>query len=76
MSSEQKIVWEYCALRMNIDGSAKKLKFFDADGNHKVSDITDPHLEIAKLGNDGWELITLTQIQKPDARVYYLKRRK
>jgi hypothetical protein len=39
-------------------------------------DITDPHMEIAKLGNDSWELVSLAQIQSPDARVYYFKRPK
>ena len=61
---------------MNIDGSFKKVKFFDAEGKHTASDITDPHTEIAKLGNDGWEMVTLAQIQSPDARVYYFKRPK
>ena len=73
--TENSIVWQYCAIRMNIDGSAKKLKYFDAEGNHKGSDIEDPHKEIAKLGLEGWELVSLTQIQKPDARVYYFKRK-
>ena len=67
-------VWKYCAIRAQIDGSIKKLKFFDADGNHKVTDIKDPHLEIAKLGQDGWEMVTLTEITNPNSRVYYFKK--
>lgn len=66
--------WQYCAINDNIDKKVKKLKFFDADGNHKVSEIQDVHLEIAKLGNEGWELVTLQQISQPNARVYYLKK--
>ncbi|MCE7736288.1 MAG: hypothetical protein GPJ54_15515 [Candidatus Heimdallarchaeota archaeon] len=67
-------IWQYCAINDNIDKKVKKLKFFDADGNHKVSEIQDVHMEIAKLGNEGWELVTLQQISQPNARVYYLKK--
>jgi len=66
--------FEYCAIRRNHDGSAKKLKYFDANGDHRVEDIQDPHREIAKLGQAGWELVTLTDLTSPAATVYYLKR--
>ncbi|MHA2336355.1 MAG: hypothetical protein ACXACX_03590 [Candidatus Hodarchaeales archaeon] len=66
--------FEYCAIRASIDGKVKKLKFFSSTGEHSVTDIEDIHLEIAKLGNESWELVTLTQITSPDSRVYYFKR--
>ena len=66
--------WEYCAIRASVDGKVKKLKSFSPTGEHSASDIEDVHLEIAKLGNESWELVTLTQISNPDSRVYYFKR--
>lgn len=69
--------WEYCAIRASVDGKLKKLKFFSSVGEHRVEDIEDTHLEIAKLGTDGWELVTLTQISpsgNSDSWVYYFKR--
>ena len=68
--------WEYCAIRSTLDGKVKKLKFFSSNGEHKVTDITDTHLETAKLGTEGWEMITLTQINPSEEKsmVYYFKR--
>ncbi|MHA2030387.1 MAG: hypothetical protein ACW99A_16920 [Candidatus Kariarchaeaceae archaeon] len=66
--------WKYCAINDNLDKKVKKLKFFDSEGNHTVTDIQDVHMEIAKLGGEGWELVTLQQISQPNARVYYMKK--
>ncbi len=66
--------WQYCAINDNLDTKVKKLKFFYADGNHKGSKVDDIHKEIAKLGNKGWELVSLHQINQPNARVYYFKK--
>ena len=63
--------WEYCAIRANVNDNKKFLKYFDAG---KPETIEDVHATIARLGHDGWELVTLTQISQPDARVYYFKR--
>lgn len=63
--------WEYCAIRANINDSKKFLKIF-AEG--KPSAIEDVHKTMVQLGQEGWELVTLTQISQPDARVYYFKR--
>jgi len=66
--------WEYCAIRASINGEVKKLKYFSSTPDAKVVDIDDVHQSIAKLGEDGWEMVTLAQISQPDARVYYFKR--
>ena len=66
--------WEYCAIRASINGEVIKLKFFSSTPDAKVVDIDDVHQSIAKLGEDGWEMVTLAQISQPDARVYYFKR--
>lgn len=65
--------WEYCAIRVNLNDDKKFLKYFDTT-KHKVVDITDPHETIARLGEDGWEMVNLVQLTNPDARVYYFKR--
>ncbi len=64
-------IWEYCAIRTNINQEKKVLKYF-SEG--KAEPIEDVHAAIARLGQNGWEMITLTQISEPDARVYYFKR--
>ena len=67
--------WKYCAIKKELDDTkVLKLKMFDAAGKHKGSKIPDVHQEIAKLGDDGWELITLTEITQPHAIVYYFKK--
>ncbi len=66
--------WEYCAIRASINGEVMKLKYFSSTPDAKVVDIDDVHQSIAKLGEDGWEMVTLAQISQPDARVYYFKR--
>ncbi|OLS28187.1 MAG: hypothetical protein HeimC2_08420 [Candidatus Heimdallarchaeota archaeon LC_2] len=66
--------WKYCAINDSFEKQVKKLKFFDSEGNHTVTEIQDVHKEIAKLGEDGWELVSLQQISQPNARVYYLKK--
>ncbi len=66
--------WEYCAIRDSLTGEGRKLKFFSSTPDAKVEDIDDVHKSIAKLGEDGWEMVSLTQISQPDARVYYFKR--
>ncbi len=63
--------WEYCAIRANVGGDKKFLKYF-SDG--QKTPIEDIHGTIAALGREGWEMVTLTQISNPDARVYYFKR--
>ena len=67
--------YEYCAIRDNLDGEKKiKLKFFDAGGNHKATEITDVHRNIAQLGMNGWEMIKFSQFTEPNARIYYFKK--
>jgi hypothetical protein len=67
--------WEYCAIKINNTEDKKKvLKYFSPTKDHKLEEITDPHETIAKLGNDGWELIFLTDLREPNAKVYYFKR--
>ena len=66
--------WEYCAIRGDLEGGAKKLKFFSPTPNSEVRDVEDIHQSIAQLGLEGWELVSLAQISQPDARVYYFKR--
>ena len=66
--------WEYCAIRANIGDDVKKLKFFNPTPEAEILDIEDVHQTIAKLGQEGWELVSLAQISQPDARVYYMKR--
>ena len=66
--------WEYCAVRASLNGEVKKLKYFSSSPDPKVEDVDDVHQAIAKLGEDGWEMVTLAQISQPDARVYYFKR--
>ena len=66
--------WEYCAIRSNVGDGKNFLKFFDASGEGGPKEVSDAHQTIAQLGLEGWELVTLTQISQPDARVYYLKR--
>ena len=65
------MIWEYCAINDHLDKKKKFLKFF-AEG--KPSEIEDVHKTMVKLGQEGWELVTLTQISEPNARVYYFKR--
>ncbi len=66
--------WEYCAIRASVNGEVMKLKYFSPSPEAKVVDINDVHQSIARLGEEGWEMISLTQISQPDARVYYFKR--
>lgn len=67
--------WQYCAIKTDIgDNPVTKLKYFDSSSNHTVSKIEDTHQTIAKLGDEGWELVTLTEINNGKARVYYFKR--
>ena len=67
--------WVYCAIKEDLgESKIKKLKFFSSSGDHKGSKIDDIHQEIAKLGEDGWELVTLTEIHSPSGRVYYFKK--
>lgn len=69
------VKFEYCALKSDLDGAKEtKLKFFNAEGKHKGEKVTDIHRKIAELGHDGWDLVTLTQISDPNARVYYFKK--
>ena len=69
------VKWEYCALKEDLgEGKTKKMKIFDSAGGHKGSKIDDMHQQIAVLGQDGWELVTLTEISNPAGRVYYFKR--
>ncbi len=35
--------WQTCVINDNIDKKVKILKFFNTDGNHKVSEIQDVH---------------------------------
>ncbi len=63
--------WEYCAINDNLDKGKKFLKFF-AEGTPK--EIGNVHQTMVELGQDDWELVTLTQINEPNARVYYFKR--
>jgi hypothetical protein len=66
--------WEYCAIRASVNGEVMKLKYFSPTPEAKVVDINDVHQSIARLGQEGWEMVSLTQISQPDARVYYFKR--
>ncbi len=66
--------WEYCAIRSDIRGGAKKLKFLNSGPEAEVRDIEDIHRTMASLGEQGWEMVSLVQISEPDARVYYFKR--
>ncbi len=66
--------WEYCAIRSSIADGKDFLKLFSASAGEPPKEIKDVHQTIAKLGLEGWELVTLTQINQPDARVYYFKR--
>jgi len=65
--------WEYCAINTEAG-----LKYFQAEGNHSVEKYTEKnidnvHRNIAKLGNEGWELVTHGPIAS-GASVYYFKR--
>ncbi len=66
--------WEYCAIRANLSDDKKFLKYFDTN-EHKTVKIEDPHTAIAQLGEDGWEMISITELSEPKARVYYFKRK-
>ena len=67
--------WQYCAIKVDLgESKTKKLKFFSSTGDHTASKIEDIHLKIAKLGEEGWELVTLTEISDPSGRVYYFKK--
>ena len=67
--------WQYCAIKEDLgEGKTKKLKYFSSSGDHKGSKLDDIHQQIAILGEDGWELLTLTEISNPAGRVYYFKK--
>jgi hypothetical protein len=66
--------WEYCAIRADLRGEVKKLKFLSSGPDSEIQDIADVHMTMASLGEQGWEMISLIQISEPDARVYYFKR--
>ena len=68
--------YEYCAIKQNLEGEKKtKLKFLDAEGNHKFTEISDIQRNIAQLGMNGWEMVSFSEISHPSARVYYFKKK-
>jgi hypothetical protein len=67
--------WEYCAIKEDLgESKIKKLKYFSSSGEHKGKKLDDIHQQIAMLGEEGWELVTLTEISNPAGRVYYFKK--
>lgn len=69
------VKWKYCAIKTDLGEKPEtKLKYFDPTKNHTVTNVEDTHQTIAKLGEEGWELVTLTEINKGTARVYYFKK--
>ncbi len=63
--------WEYCAINANMDTGKKILKLFKEEAPQEIENV---HKTMVTLGEDGWELVNLTQISQPNARVYYFKR--
>ena len=68
--------YEYCSIKEEFEGDKKAtLDIYDAEGRHKQAGVEDLQRNIAQLGKNGWEMISVTQLSDPKSLVYFFKKK-
>ena len=65
------IQWEYCVIDINPEGDAKVVYLQPPGSRHRSESIDEIYQALAKLGLEGWELVSHTQTV---SEFYTLKR--
>ena len=64
--------WEYCVIEINQSGEAKIVYLFPPGTKHRAEKIDEIYQALARLGLEGWELVTHTL--SGESEYYTLKR--